>query len=143
MVSIMSSCHLYIFCLWMYLIIKLHNNHLNCTSKITVFCFLFSFFQRCIFLRPLLQSKGTTSTVLLPWRSSFYLPLQFWAVFSGHLSLSILHEGIKGLSFVHFNFQWLINKTFSMYLTRIFASLEKRRRGKTFSRNFWNTFMGS
>lgn len=40
-----------IFILWTYLIIKMHNHHLNCTSKITVFCFLFSFFHRCIFLR--------------------------------------------------------------------------------------------
>ena len=35
----------------------LHDNHLNCTSKITVLCFLFSFFQRCRYLRSLFAKQ--------------------------------------------------------------------------------------
>lgn len=70
--------------LWTYLIIKMHKHHLNCTTNITVFFFLFSFFQRCIFLRRPFCTENVPD-LLVYCLEVFYLLLQFWPMFSGFL----------------------------------------------------------
>lgn len=68
-----QSLGLTIFILWTYLIIKMHNHHLNCTSKITVFRLLFSFFHRYIFLR-LLFCKAKAPGLLVYRLKMKFLP---------------------------------------------------------------------
>lgn len=117
----------------------MHNHHLICTSKMTVFCLLFSFFQRCIFLR-LLFCKGLLVYCLEDEVFTFcYNSDQYFQDF-----YIILHEGIKRLPFAHFYFHLLINKTFSRYLQGYLLHWgEENKKRKTFSRNFWNWCMWS